>query len=70
MGVYRVVVSMDFTVIPVNLIRAQDIVRMERVKMMEAPYRVIVLERSILEHTAKLRMILVMELIVMVTVAV
>ena len=64
------VVSMDFTVIPVNLIRAQDIVRMERVKMMKAPYRVIVLERSILEHTVKLQMILVMELIVVVTVAV
>tara|TARA_B100001094_G_scaffold332147_2_gene403007 strand:- start:1092 stop:1304 length:213 start_codon:yes stop_codon:yes gene_type:complete len=70
MGVYRVVVSMDFTVILVNLTRAQDIVRMERVKMMEAPYPVIVLERSILEHTVKLRIILVTELIVMVTVAV
>tara|TARA_B100000035_G_scaffold311479_1_gene321089 strand:+ start:264 stop:476 length:213 start_codon:yes stop_codon:yes gene_type:complete len=70
MGVYRVVVSMDFMVSPVNLIRAQDIVRMERVKIMGVSYRVIVLERSIRVLTVKLRMILVTELIVVVTVAV
>ena len=70
MGVYRVVVSMDFMVSPVNLIHAQDIVRMERVKIMGVSYRVIVLERSIRVLTVKLRMILVTELIVVVTVAV